>query len=61
MRFIKPCQFSAASQSYRFCLRSGLVPPQHREKIIIITFRILKNLPVLRTQSAPAGEREPWE
>lgn len=29
MRFIKPCQFSAASQCYRFCSWSGLVPPQH--------------------------------
>lgn len=32
MRFIKPCQFSAASQHYRFCSWSGLVPPQHRKQ-----------------------------
>lgn len=32
MRFIKPCQFSAASQRYRFCSWSGLVPPQHRKQ-----------------------------
>lgn len=28
VRFIKPCQFAATSQRYRFCSWSGLVPPQ---------------------------------
>lgn len=28
VRFIKPCQFAAASQRYRFCSWNGLVPPQ---------------------------------
>lgn len=53
MRFIKPCQFAAASQRYRFCSWSGLVPPRHRKT----SFRILRSLPAPGTQSA----RRPWE
>lgn len=57
MRFIKPCQFSAASQHYRFCSWSGLVPPQHRKK----SFRIVKSLPALRAQSTLGEQWQPWE
>lgn len=58
MRFIKPCQFAAASQSYRFCWWSGLVPPQHRKKK---SFRILKSLPALGTQSTSGDWQQPWD
>lgn len=59
MRFIKPCQFAAASQSYRFCWWSGLVPPQHRKKKK--SFRILKSLPALGTQSTSGDWQQPWD
>lgn len=53
MRFIKPCQFAVASQRYRFCSWSGLVPPRHRKT----SFRILKSLLARGTQSV----WRPWE
>lgn len=54
VRFIKPCQFAAASQRYRFCSWSGLVPPRHRKT----SFRILKSLRAAgRRSTAALGTR----